>query len=90
MPFPVEADLAGHRVRIHLKGDVCHIVRDRMAIRSFPCVLDPTKRERLQGARIPRESSGREHRDGGQRIHVGLAHRRKVVDFEMTGRAYVS
>ena len=51
--FRVGFDLAGQRVRIHLEGDIGHVVRDGVVIRSFACALDPGKRQRLQWARLP-------------------------------------
>jgi hypothetical protein len=93
--FSVGSDLAGQRARIHLEGDVGHVVRDGVVVRSFACALEPAKRQRLQGARLPdgkpvgttepilvgrRVSSSGQLIVGGQRVHVGLAHRRKVVD----------
>jgi transposase InsO family protein len=91
----VGIDLAGQRVRIHLEGDVGHVVRSGVIVRSFACALEPAQRQRLQGARLadgkpvgssePMLVGRRVWSDGsisvgGQRIHVGLAHRRKVVD----------
>ena len=93
--FRVGFDLAGQRVRIHLEGDVGHVVRDGVVIRSFACALDPAKRQRLQGARLPdgkpvgstepilvgrRVSSSGSVIVGGQHVYVGIAHRRKIVD----------
>jgi hypothetical protein len=93
--FSAGSDLAGQRVRIHLEGGIGHIVRDGVVIRSFACALEPAKRQRLQGARLPdgkplgatepilvgrRVSANGQLIVGGQRVHVGLAHRRKVVD----------
>jgi len=93
--FRVGFDLAGQRVRILLEGDVGHVVRDGVVIRSFACALEPAKRQRLQGARLPdgkpvgtsepilvgrRVSADGQVIVGGQRIHVGNAHRRKIVD----------
>jgi transposase InsO family protein len=93
--FSVGFDLAGQRVRIHLEGDVGHVVRDGVVRRSFACALEPAKRQRLQGARLPdgkpvgatepilvgrRVNSSGSVIVGGQRVYVGLAHRRKVVD----------
>jgi transposase InsO family protein len=93
--FRVGFDLAGQRVRIHLEGDVGHVVRDGVVIRSFACALDPAKRQRLQGARLPdgkpvastepilvgrRVSSSGSVTVGGQHVYVGIAHRRKIVD----------
>ena len=70
-------------------------MRDGVVIRSFACALDAAKRQRLQGARLPdgkpvgssepilvgrRVGSDGSVIVGGQRIHAGLAHRRKIVD----------
>jgi transposase InsO family protein len=99
--FSVGFDLAGQRAHIHLEGDVGHIVRNGVVIRSFACVLEPAKRQRLQGARLPdgkpvgatepilvgrRVASNGQITVGGQRIHVGLAHRHKVVDVLVEAR----
>ena len=100
--FSVGIDLAGQRVRIHLEGDLGHIVRDGVTIRSFACALEPAKRQRLQGARLPdgslavgapqpilvgRVVSGTgQVTVGGQRVHVGRAHRGKVVDVLVESR----
>lgn len=93
--FRVGFDLAGQRVKIHLEGDVGHVVADGVVIRSFACALEPAKRQRLQGARRPdgkpvgaqepilvgrRVSSDGSVIVGGQRIHAGRVHRRKIVD----------
>ena len=82
----VGLELAGQRVRIHLEGDVGHVVRDGVVIRSFACALEPAKRQRIQGARLPdgtpvgssepilvgrRVSNDGSAIVGGQRIHVG-------------------
>jgi transposase InsO family protein len=93
--YSVGFDLAGQRVRIHLDGDIGHVVRNGVVIRSFACALEAAQRQRLQGARLPdgtpvgssepilvgrRVSSSGSLIVGGQHVYVGLAHRRKVVD----------
>lgn len=92
--FRVGYPFAGERVRIILEGDVAHIVRDGVVVRSFACALPPDKRQRLQGARVAekvdlrteplvvarRVSSSGVIRVGGQRVVVGSAHRRKIVE----------
>jgi hypothetical protein len=99
--FSVGFDLAGQRVRIHLEGDVGHVLRDGVVVRSFACALEPSKRQRIQGARLPegkslssvqpilvgrRVSSSGAIVVGGQQIYVGRAHLRKVVDVLVEGR----
>ena len=63
-------------------------------VRSFACALPPDKRQRLQGARVGekvdlrteplvvarRVSSSGVIGVGGQRVVVGSAHRRKIVE----------
>ena len=92
--FRVGYQFAGERVRIVLAGDVAHVVRDGVVARSFPCALPPTKRQRLQGARVAdatalrtellvvarRVSSSGSIRVGGQQVVVGSSHRRKIVE----------
>jgi len=99
--FSVGSDLAGQRVTIHLVGDVGHVLIDGVVVRSFPCALEPSKRQRIQGARLPdgnaplqtqpilvgrRVSSSGAIIVGGQQIYVGRAHIRKVVDVLVEGR----
>ena len=83
--FRVGYPFAGERVRIVLEGDVAHVVRDGVVVRSFACALPPEKRQRLQGARVAekvdlrteplvvarRVSSSGVIRVGGQRVVVG-------------------
>ena len=92
--FRVGYHFAGERVRIVLEGDVAHVVRDGVVVRSFACALPPEKRQRLQGARVAekvdlrteplvvarRVSSSGVIGVGGQRVVVGSAHRRKIVE----------
>ena len=92
--FRVGYPLAGERVRIVLEGDVAHVVRDGVVVRSFACALPPEKRQRLQGARVAekvdlrteplvvgrRVSSSGVIAVGGQRVVVGSSHRRKIVE----------
>jgi hypothetical protein len=93
--FVVGLALAGQRARIHLEGDVGHVIQNCVVVRSFPCALEPSKRQRLQGARLP-EATALPSTDpfvigrlvssngtivvGGQKIHVGRAHLRKTVE----------
>jgi len=92
--FRVGYPFAGERVRIVLEGDVAHVVRDGVVVRSFACALPPDKRQRLQGARVAekvdlrteplvvgrRVSSTGVICVGGQRVVVGSGHRRKIVE----------
>ncbi len=93
--FVVGVALAGQRIRIRLEGDVGHVVSDGVVVRSFPCALAPSKRQRLQGARLAEDTPlpstepfviGRlvdangAISVGGQKIRVGHAHIRKTVD----------
>lgn len=92
--FCVGSHFAGERVRIVLERDVAHIVRDGVVVRSFPCVLPPERRQRLQGARVAehvelrtealvvarRVSANGSIRVGGQQVIVGSSHRRKTVE----------
>ena len=73
---------------------MAHVVRDGVVVRSFACALPPDKRQRLQGARVAekvdlrteplvvarRVSSSGVIGVGGQRVVVGSAHRRKIVE----------
>ena len=93
--FSIGIVLAGQRVRIRLEGDVGHVVSGGVIVRSFACALQPSKRQRLQGARLAdgtplvgaeptvvgrRVSSSGAILVGGQKIQVGRAHRRKTVE----------
>ena len=93
--FSVGVELAGQRLTIRLEGDVGHVARDGVHLRSFACALEPSKRQRLQGARLAdgapmqaspplvvgrRVSASGDVLVGGQRIYVGRAHRCKTVD----------
>jgi transposase InsO family protein len=93
--FSVGAELAGQLVCIRLEGDVGHVICDGVHVRSFACALEPSKRQRLQGARLAgsaalvaatplivgrRVSSSGDVIVGGQRIYVGQAHCRKTAD----------
>jgi transposase InsO family protein len=93
--FSVGVALAGQRVHIRLDGDVGHVVADGVFVRSFACALEPSKRQRLQGARLAdgtplagsrptvvsrRVSVTGAIAVGGQKIQVGRTHRRKTVE----------
>jgi transposase InsO family protein len=99
--FSAGIELAGQRVRLHLKGDVAHVVRDGVIVRSFACALEPSKRQRLQGARLVQDEAqlntepvvvGRrvsrsgDITVGGQRIHLGLANATKTVEVLVEAR----
>jgi transposase InsO family protein len=99
--FSAGIDLAGQRVHIHLQGDVGHVVRDGVIVRSFACALEPSKRQRLQGARLVeqearlntepvvvgrRVSPSGEITVGGQRIHLGLTNATKTVEVLVEAR----
>jgi hypothetical protein len=99
--FSAGIELAGQRVRIHLQGDVGHVVRDGVIVRSFACALEPSKRQRLQGARLVQEEArlntdpvvvGRRVSPsgditvGGQRIHLGLTNATKTVEVLVEAR----
>ena len=73
--FSVGIDLAGQRVRIHLQGDVGHVVRDGVIVRSFACALEPSKRQRLQGARLADGTPAAQHR-AHRRRPTGVIERR--------------
>jgi transposase InsO family protein len=93
--FVVGIALAGQRVRIRLEGDIGHVISSGVVVRSFACALEPSKRQRLQGARLPDSTPlpstepivvGRRVcatgviTVGGQRVVMGRAHRRKTVE----------
>ena len=71
------------------------MVRDGVIVRSFACALEPSKRQRLQGARLVeqearlntepivvgrRVSRSGDITVGGQRIHLGLTNATKTVE----------
>lgn len=92
--FSIGSQFAGERVHIVLAGDVAHVQRNGIVVRSFACVLPPAKRQRLQGARVAedldlrtgplvvarRVSTHGAIAVGGQKVIVGSSHRRKIVE----------
>src|ERR1022692_2287587 len=95
--------LAGQRVTLRLEGPVAHVVANGVLARTVACPVPPEARPRLRGARtgtaqpprlpeplvVTRRVSVRGSvMVGGQKIQVGLAHARKIVQVSVGPDTY--
>ena len=95
--------LAGQRVTLRLEGPVAHVLANGVLARTVACPVPPEARPRLRGARtgtaqpprlpeplvVTRRVSVRGPvMVGGQKIQVGLAHARKIVQVSVGPDTY--
>jgi hypothetical protein len=95
--------LAGQRVTLRLEGPVAHVLANGVLARTVACPVPPEARPRLRGARtgtaqpprlpeplvVTRRVSVRGSvMVGGQKIQVGLAHARKIVQVSVGPDTY--
>jgi hypothetical protein len=94
----VGSPLAGQRARIHLDGQVMHVItQDGVLWQTLPCPIPPSQRHRLQGVRLAgpdplpqlrlavqrRVSSRGGIQVARQRIQVGLSHAGQTVTIQL-------